>query len=315
MARRNSSIQHIDFMVPFRGIERDGTMQPQQNTLLETDLLKTFVTISETGNFTVAAKRVFRTPSAVSMQIKRLEDLLGRALFIRHPRHVTLTSDGEAFLVHAKDILRINDEALSRFRVPQLEGRIRFGVPDDFGVRYLPEILSRFASTHPLVEVEVLLSTSVILTRKFEAGEIDMILTVSAQSDPAPGQLVHSEPLVWVGARDGIAFSRTPTPLAMSTYGCPWRAAALAALDRSGHPYRIAYTSETGAGQLAAVMADLAIAPLPISLLGEQHRKLTEKDGFGEIGSYQLRLQKIPDIGSAGQAFGDHVCESFGQAE
>lgn len=159
-------------------------MQPQQNNLLETDLLKTFATISETGNFTVAAKRVFRTPSAVSMQIRRLEDQLGRALFVRHPRHVTLTADGEAFLVHAKDILRINDEALSRFRVPQLEGRVRFGAPDDFGVRYLPAIPSRFAATHPLVEVEVFLSTSVNLARRFEAAEIDMILTVSAQSDP-----------------------------------------------------------------------------------------------------------------------------------
>ena len=288
-------------------------MQPLQNTLLETDLLKTFATISETGSFTVAAKRVFRSPSAVSMQIKRLEDQLGRALFIRHPRHVTLTADGEAFLVHARDILRINDEALSRFRVPQLEGRVRLGVPDDFGVRYLPAVLSRFASTHPLVEVEVFLSTTISLSQQFEAGEIDMILTVSAQSDTAPGELIYSEPLVWVGARDGAAFSRTPVPLAMSAHGCPWRAAALAALDAGNVRYRIAYTSETGAGQLAAVVADLAIAPLPISLVGEDYRKLTEKDGFSKIGLYQLRLRKTRDIGSAGQAFADHVRESFGQ--
>ena len=288
-------------------------MKPLQNTLLETDLLKTFATISETGSFTVAAKRVFRSPSAVSMQIKRLEDQLGRALFIRHPRHVTLTADGEAFLVHARDILRINDEALSRFRVPQLEGRVRFGVPDDFGVRYLPAVLSRFASTHPLVEVEVFLSTTISLSQQFEAGEIDMILTVSAQSDTAPGELIYSEPLVWVGARDGAAFSRTPVPLAMSAHGCPWRAAALAALDEGNVRYRIAYTSETGAGQLAAVVADLAIAPLPISLVGEDYRKLTEKDGFSKIGLYQLRLRKTRDIGSAGQAFADHVRESFGQ--
>lgn len=300
-------------MVSFNEIDPWRIMQPQQNTLLETDLLKTFVTISETGNFTVAAKRVFRTPSAVSMQIKRLEDMLGRALFLRHARHVTLTADGEAFLVHARDILRINDEALSRFRVPQLEGRVRFGAPDDFGMRHLPGILSRFASTHPLVEVEVFLSTSLRLSRKLEAGEIDMILTVSAQSEPAPGQLIHTEPLVWVGARDGMAFSRTPVPLAMSTHGCAWRAAALAALDRDGRAYRVAYTSETGAGQLAAVMADLAIAPLPVSLIEEHHRKLTEKDGFGEIGPYQMRLQKAPDIGSAAQAFADHVRESFGR--
>ena len=287
-------------------------MQPQQNQLLETDLLKTFVTIAETGNFTVAARRVFRTPSAVSMQIKRLEDQLGRALFVRHPRHVTLTPDGEAFLGHARDILRINDEALSRFRVPQLEGRVRFGAPDDFGVRYLPAILSRFAATHPLVEVEVFLSTSVTLARRFEAAEIDMILTVSARSDPAPGEVIHTEPLVWVGARDGMAFSRNPVPLALSAHGCPWRAAALAALDRGGRRYRIAYTSEAAAGQLAAVMADLAIAPLPRSLMGDEHRRLTGKEGFGEIGSYQLSLQKHPDIGSAGQVFAQHVRESFG---
>ena len=300
-------------MLSFNETERISPVQPLQNTLLETDLLKTFATISETGSFTVAAKRVFRSPSAVSMQIKRLEEQLGRALFIRHPRHVTLTADGEAFLVHARDILRINDEALSRFRVPQLEGRVRFGVPDDFGVRYLPAVLSRFASTHPLVEVEVFLSTTVTLSQQFEAGEIDMILTVSAQSDKAPGELIYSEPLVWVGARDGAAFSRTPVPLAMSAHGCPWRAAALAALDEGNVRYRIAYTSETGAGQLAAVVADLAIAPLPISLVGEDYRKLTEKDGFSKIGLYQLRLQKTPDIGSAGQVFADHVRESFGQ--
>jgi DNA-binding transcriptional LysR family regulator len=300
-------------MLSFRQIERNVAMQPQQHTLLETDLLKTFATISETGSFTVAAKRIFRSPSAVSMQIKRLEEQLGRALFVRHPRHVILTADGEAFLVHARDILRINDEALSRFRVPQLEGRVRFGVPDDFGVRYLPAILSRFASTHPLVEVEVFLSTTVTLLQQFEAGEIDMILTVSAQSDTVPGQLIYSEPLVWVGARDGAAFSRTPVPLAMSAHGCPWRAAALASLDEVSVPYRIAYTSETGAGQLAAVVADLAIAPLPISLVGKDYRKLTEKDGFGKIGLYQLRLQKAPDIGSAGQVFSDHVRESFRQ--
>ncbi|AWX93533.1 LysR family transcriptional regulator [Paracoccus mutanolyticus] len=233
-------------------------MQPQQNNLLETDLLKTFVTISETGNFTVAAKRVFRTPSAVSMQIRRLEDQLGRALFVRHPRHVTLTADGEAFLVHARDILRINDEALSRFRVPQLEGRVRFGAPDDFGVRSLPAILSRFAATHPLVEVEVFLSTSAILARRFEAAEIDMILTVSAQSDPAPGEVIHSEPLVWVGARDGMAFSRTPVPLALSSHGCPWRAAALASnIEKHGVDFKIACRIfEAAAGQVAAVMED-----------------------------------------------------------
>jgi DNA-binding transcriptional LysR family regulator len=288
-------------------------MQPQQHALLEIDLLKTFLTISETGSFTVAAGRVFRTPSAVSMQIKRLEEQLGRALFIRHPRHVTLTADGEAFLVHAREMLRINDEALARFRLPQVEGRVRFGAPDDLGARYLPTVLSRFASTHPLVEVAVVLSTSATLMQQLAAGEIDLILTVSAEQALAPGELIFSERLVWVGARDGVAFSRTPVPLALSAHGCPWRATALAALNAANRGYRIAYTSETGAGQLAAVMADLAIAPLPIGIVGENQRVLTEKDGFGQIGRYHLRLLKGADTGSAGQVFADHIRHSFAQ--
>jgi DNA-binding transcriptional LysR family regulator len=290
-------------------------MHPQRHSLLETDLLKTFVTIAETGSFTAAARRVFRSASAVSMQVKRLEDQLGRPLFHRHPRHVTLTADGEALLVHARDMLHINDAALSRFRVPELEGRVRFGVPDDFGVRYLPTILARFASTHRLVDVDVILSTTETLLREFDAGRIDMILTVSAQSDAGPGEPIHAEPLVWIGAVDGAAFARRPVPLALSVRGCPWRAAALTSLDKRGVAYRIAYTSETGAGQLAAVQADLAIAPLPISLVGDTRRMLTGRDGFGQIGFYQLRLQRAANIGSAGDAFATYVRESFAQRQ
>lgn len=286
-------------------------MLPIANTLLETDLIQTFVTISETGSFTTAAKRIFRTPSAVSMQMKKLEKQLGRPLFVRHPRHVTLTPDGEAFLVHGREMLRINQKALVRFRVPQLEGRVRFGAPDDFGTRLLPQILSRFASTHPLVEVEVTLSTTVNLSRQLEDGNIDLVLIVSTQADVASGKLVHSESLVWIGAKNGSAHTLTPTPLALSVHGCPWRAAALASLDEAGIAYRIAYTSETGAGQLAAVEADLAIAPLPVSLVTQEYGNLSKEDGLEQIGSYQLRLQETPDLSSASRAFSEHVCESF----
>ncbi|MCP5086350.1 MAG: LysR family transcriptional regulator [Rhodobacteraceae bacterium] len=286
-------------------------MPPSQNTLLETDLIQTFVTISETGSFTAAAKRVFRTPSAVSMQMKRLEEQVGRPLFERHPRHVTLTNDGEAFLVHGREMLRINEAALSRFRMPQLEGRVRFGAPDDFGTRFLPRILSRFASTHPLVEVDVVLSTTISLSEQLGSSEIDLILTVSAQTDTAPGKLVYSEPLVWVGLRGGHACEQRPVPLALSAQGCPWRAAALKSLEEADVPYRIAYTSETGAGQLAAVQADLAIAPLPASMIMDGYQKLTAKHGLCGIGPYQLRLQEAPGLSSAAEAFAMHVNDSF----
>jgi len=286
-------------------------MQPMDNTLLETDLIQTFVMISETQSFTTAAKRIFRSPSAVSMQMKRLEEQLGRPLFVRHPRHVTLTPDGEAFLIHGREMLRINREALSRFRVPQLEGRVRFGAPDDFGTRLLPQILSRFASTHPLVDVDVTLSTTVNLSQQLEDGNIDLALVVTTQSDVAVGKLIHSEPLVWIGAKNGTAHTFTPTPLALSVPGCPWRASAISSLDEADITYRIAYTSETGAGQLAAVEADLAIAPLPVSLVTPNFGNLSRENGLPQIGAYQLRLHQTPNPSSASRAFSEHVCESF----
>ncbi|WP_282605428.1 LysR family transcriptional regulator [Pelagibius sp. Alg239-R121] len=286
-------------------------MQPAQSALLETDLIHTFVAISEVGSFTAAAKRVFRTPSAVSMQMKRLEEQLGRPLFHRHARSVSLTSDGEAFLIHSREILRINDEALSRFRIPQLEGRVRFGALDDFGTRFLPKILSRFATTHPLVEVDVVLSTTIALTKKLEAGDLDLTLAAFGKNDVAPGKPVYTEPLVWIGMHKGQAHKRTPLPLALSEQGCPWRAAALRSLDEMERSYRIAYTSETGQGQLAAVLSDLAIAPLPVSLVSEDYETLGPQQGMSQIGLYQLRLCEAKNMGSAGKAFSAHVLSSF----
>lgn len=287
---------------------------PQANALLETDLIHTFVAISESGSFTAAARRVLRTPSAVSMQMKRLEEQLGRPLFVRHPRAVTLTPDGEAFLVHCREILRLNDEALSRFRIPQLEGRVRFGAPDDFGTRILPRILARFATTHPLVDVDVVLSSSADLTDRLAAGDLDLTLVTAAKGAAIAGTFVSAEPLVWIGAPGGRACRRDPLPLALADRGCPWRAMALDALDRQGLRYRIAYTSETGQGQLAAVEADLAVAPLPISLVTEGFERLGARDGLGPIGDYELRVCEAATIGSAGKAFAAHVIASFGEA-
>ncbi len=286
-------------------------MGPTANSLLETDLIHTFVAISEAGNFTAAAKRVLRTPSAVSMQMKRLEEQLGRPLFHRHGRHVSLTVDGEALLIHSRELLRINEEALARFRVAQLEGRVRFGALDDFGSRFLPEILARFASTHPLVEVDVVLSTTASLTKKLEAGEVDLILTAARDDESLPGESIYREALVWVGKRKGIAHKRTPVPLTLSAQGCPWRAAALKSIEGQKRRYRIAYTCETGQGQLAAVQSDLAIAPIPASLVTDDHEVLGLKQGLNQIGDYQLLLCEGNKIGSAGRAFATHVVSSF----
>ncbi len=290
-------------------------MKPLPNTLLETDLVHTFVAIAEAGSFTAAARRVFRTPSAVSMQMKRLEEQLGRPLFHRHGRSVSLTPDGEAFLSHSREMLRINDEALARFRIPQIEGRVRFGAPDDFGTRVLPRILARFATTHPSVDVDVVLSTTVDVRRRFEAGDLDLCLAVAGVDEAAAGRPVYSESLIWVGRKEGSARKRSPVPLALSEQGCPWRSAALRSLDDRNVSYRIAYTCEFGLGQIAAVEADLAVAPLPTSLVTDGFEKLGPQHGLSRIGDYQLRLEEAATIGSAGKAFSQHVVSSFGEME
>ncbi|MEM8950712.1 MAG: LysR substrate-binding domain-containing protein [Pseudomonadota bacterium] len=291
-------------------------MQPSAHLLLDIDLVRTFVAIADSGSFTAAAARVLRTPSAVSMQMKRLEEQLGRPLFIREGRSVALTPDGEALLGYARQMLRVNEEAVSRFLVPPVEGRVRFGAPDDFGTRFLPNILSRFAATHPKVEVSVVLATSIKLQEQLKNGDIDLTLVTTDEAGDGAvlGRTIHAEPLIWVGVKGGRAHEMEPLPLALSDHGCVWRAAALRSLDRAGRPYRIAYSCENCQGQLAALLADLAIAPLPLSLLTPDYQRLDKFSGLPEIGHYQIRLCESTDIGPAGKAFATHVAESFADA-
>ncbi|MEZ5933736.1 MAG: LysR substrate-binding domain-containing protein [Alphaproteobacteria bacterium] len=288
-------------------------MHASANTLLDIDLVRTFVAISDTGSFTSAASAVLRTPSAVSMQMKRLEDLLGRPLFTREGRSVALTPDGEALLGYARQMLRVNEEAVARFLVPPVEGCLRFGAPDDFGTRFLPNILSRFAATHPKVEVSVVLATSISLQDQLRNGDIDVTLVTTEERDDGAvhGRRIYSEPLVWVGVKGGRAREMEPVPLALSGHGCVWRAAALRALDRIGRPYRIAYSCDNCQGQLAALLADLAIAPLPQSLLTSDYERLGPAHRLPDIGHYQIRLCERADIGPAARAFAVHVAESF----
>src|SRR5690606_14320736 len=136
--------------------------------LLDLDVLRTFTAIAETGSFTTAANAVYRTPSAVSMQIKKLEDILGRAVFSRDARSVTLTTDGEILLGYARRLLAINREAVSKFIIPDIVGVVRLGSPDDYGERILPHVLKRFAQTHPSIAVDVTIDQSRNLMRRME---------------------------------------------------------------------------------------------------------------------------------------------------
>ncbi len=280
--------------------------------LLELDVLRTFVAIAETGSFTLAANAVFRTPSAVSMQIKKLEDTLGRAVFVRDARSVRVTNDGEMLLGYARRMLAINREAVSKFIMPDITGVVRLGSPDDFGERVLPHVLKRFAQTHPSIAVDVIIDQSSYLRRRMSEQALDItLLTNSSQAALEGAEVLLTEPIVWVGAKGGGAHLREPLPVSLWEEGCAWRAGALDSLGREGRSYRVAYMSAHMAGQRAAILADLAVAPLPKSFIGDDLMELGVKDGLPEMGQYSLAMIAAPNASAPVRAVADHIRSAF----
>lgn len=259
--------------------------------LLDNDVLKTFVAIAETGSFSLAAETVFRTPSAVSMQIKKLEEQLGAALFLRDARSVRLTASGEVLLPYARRMLALSNEAVSRFRMPELQGVVRLGAPDDIGERFMPGILRRFAEVFPSIMVDLTVDTSGALRRRLQEQRLDLTLVNCAPGTTSiEGEVVMQEQLVWAGAKCGTAHLREPLPVSIWEDGCCWRADALTRLDRDKRPYRVAYLSAHTMAQRAAVVADLAVAPLPRSYLTDDMTALGSRQGLPDLGSFEVRL-------------------------
>ncbi|PZF75776.1 LysR family transcriptional regulator [Aestuariivirga litoralis] len=279
---------------------------------LDIDLLKTFLAISDTGSFTRAAEEVNKTQSAVSMQMKRLEELLGRPLFARDGRASRFTPDGERLVEYARRLVALNDEAVATFKRPELTGTVRFGTPDDYADRYLPEILARFARTHPLVTVDVdCLNTSVLFERT-KRGEMDLAL-VTFGCNVKTDEPVRREPLVWVTSARHSTHLLEVMPLAISHAGCEWRSTVLAALDKTGRKYRVAYSSPNSNAVNAAVQSGLAVGAVPEMCVRPGMRVLTEKDGFPSLGEFQIGLMRKPGrASSAVDALARHVAESLG---
>jgi DNA-binding transcriptional LysR family regulator len=285
--------------------------------LLDLDVLRTFVAIAETGSFTAAANAVFRTPSAVSMQIKKLEETLRCAVFNRDARSVSLTADGEILMGYARRMLAINREAVSKFVVPDVSGVVRLGSPDDYGERVLPAVLKRFAQSHPSVAVDVIIDQSVNLRRRLNERELDITLFTVCRNIPPDAEILLTEPIVWGGARGGCAHMRKPLPVSVWEEGCAWRADALEALGRDGVEYRVAYMSAHTAGQRSAILADLAIAPLPKSFIGDEIVALGPEHGLPQLSNYNLAMIVAPDASAPVRAAADHIratMEAFKEA-
>jgi len=236
------------------------------NRTLSLDALRSFVAICETGSFRRAAERVHKSPSAISLQVGKLEDLLNARLFDRDARHVALTDHGETLLVQARRLLGLSDETLALFHQSPLVGRLCLSAPHDLGVSLVPGLLRRLAEVHPGVVVDVRLGTSEAVRSGLATGSVNLAVFNDVGASDIPAQDLFSEPLKWLVLDGGRAAHQNPLPIAVADVGCAWRDAALSALQRVERPYRIAYSSDTSMGQVAAVRADLAVAALPSSL-------------------------------------------------
>ncbi|HCL67461.1 MAG TPA: LysR family transcriptional regulator [Rhizobium sp.] len=280
--------------------------------LLDNDVLRTFVAIAETGSFTSAADAVFRTPSAVSMQIKKLEEQLSAVLFLRDARSVRLTEGGEVLLPYARRMLALSNEAVGRFRMPDMKGVVRLGAPDDIGERFMPTILKRFAEIYPQIMVDLTVDSSGALRRRLQEQRLDLTLVNCAPGTVSiEGEVIYKEQLVWAGAKCGTAHLRDPLPVSIWEDGCCWRADALSRLDKEKRTYRIAYLSAHTMAQRAAVIADLAIAPLPRSYLTDDMVALGAKQGLPDLGSFEVRLLTNGQCSETALAVADSVRFAF----
>lgn len=286
---------------------------PPTGPLLELDLLRTLVAIAETGNFSAAADRLGRTPSAVSMQVKKMEELVDATLFIRDSRSVSLTRDGEALLQHGRRLLSLNREMMTRFVRPDLVGEVHLGAPDDVAERFLPTMLRHFAESHPGVVLNVVVEGTRRLKEMVDEASLDLaIVTIgSTVMSIDPSMLVYREPLVWAALSGGIAAEQTPLPISLWEEGCSWRAGALKALEADGRDYRVAYQSAHISGQRAAILADLVVAPIPRSHLVGQIVEARASSQLPPLPDCALGLLVREEPSAPVLAAADHVRDCF----
>ena len=228
---------------------------------LDIDLLRTFAAIAQTRTLVKSAQQVGRTPAAVSMQVKKLEDMLGQTLLSRTGRGVVLTFHGEKLLAHAREILRTHDEAVADVSGVGLSGTIRFGCPGDYASAFLPRVLRDFAQRHPHVFVQVHCAPTPRLREGLKKHAFDLAL-ISVGDGDDPSGVIRKEPLVWVGHPGDDVSMLDPVPLALSDEATLDHRFALEALQRMGRAYRIAYASEDLAGLVSVVRSGQAIAVL-----------------------------------------------------
>ncbi|MEK9279906.1 MULTISPECIES: LysR family transcriptional regulator [unclassified Bradyrhizobium] len=279
---------------------------------LDPDLLKAFLAVAEHRSFTRAAAVLNRTQSAVSVQIRRLEERLGTRLFHRTRAGVAPTSAGEELLGYARRILALNAEAVGAVRARKIDGVVRLGVMDDYGTIVIPPLLASFAKSHPQVRVEI--ETGLTATMPARLGEAyDLVIAMHPQGR-GDGELLRREQAVWAATASYPAQAKVPLPVALYPPGCLFRQWAAEALDAAGRPWRLAFVSRTLAAVEAIAAQGLAVTVVKAGTLPARLRRLCERDGLPPLPAADIRLHRARNLSRSGALLADHLCWSISES-
>jgi DNA-binding transcriptional LysR family regulator len=264
---------------------------------LDLDTLRTLVVANDLGGYAQAAERLRRTPSAISLQMKRLQDDVGAVLFRKSGRGLRLTEAGELTLRFGRRMLALNDELLETMRGASLTGCVRLGVSQDFADTVLPAVLARFARIYPLLLLEVRIEGNATLTEAVEQGQVDVALVVGHEDRPTARTLGHLD-LVWIAGRDFSRQADQPLPLLLLGPQCAFRKEAVRQLDAAGIAWRVAATSPSLAGLWASAAGGIGVTmrsrlSLPGTLLSAPRLF-----GLPTIKPFPITLQAQPHASS-----------------
>lgn len=277
--------------------------------LYDTMLLRTFVAVIDNGSFTQAARAVNLTQSAVSLQIKRLEEQVGLSLVLRKTPVVGLTEQGELLLSYARRILALHREAEDRL-AGDAGGVIRIGAPDYFDFQGLSALLAQFADRHPSIRLHIELGIGPDISGMLEAGDLDVAI-VSHEIGEGEGVPLCRERRVWASARAMQLDPETPAPLALYPPHCRWRRLALDELDRVGRRWTLVAQSAGTAGILAALEAGLAITIFPANGLPNSLKSLGDGEALPALPDFEFVLRRHPKSTPEAHHLADMITNHF----
>lgn len=279
---------------------------------LEFNQLATFVAIVDAGSITKASSTVHRTQAAISIQLKKLEDSIGKQLLHRSYNQFTLTREGEILLSYARKILNLSEEAFYAINDEEISGTVRFGIPDGYARAFIQKSIRHFITRYPKVRIQIKNDSSRNLYKSLENGELDLII---ATRDPqkAGGKLLRREKICWVSAEDYILNLEQPQPLALYEQGCAYRRKVIEQLNQNDIDWYVSFECQGVSGFDIAISNGLAISALAESLVKDEWRTLEASDGLPDLGDIEIELHTIPgNVNEAIYCLAEELTQSIG---